>query len=79
MIAPQAAADWSEWFAGRVSRMHASEIRELLKLLERPDVVSFGGTVRNTIRLNYSLQSEESIAEGVARLGKLVARVVGKR
>jgi DNA-binding transcriptional MocR family regulator len=45
MIAPQAAVDWSEWFAGRVSRMHASEIRELLKLLERPDVVSFAGGI----------------------------------
>jgi DNA-binding transcriptional MocR family regulator len=45
MIAPEAAVDWSEWFAGRVSRMHASEIRELLKLLERPDVVSFAGGI----------------------------------
>jgi DNA-binding transcriptional MocR family regulator len=45
MIAPEAAVDWSDWFAGRVSRMHASEIRELLKLLERPDVVSFAGGI----------------------------------
>jgi DNA-binding transcriptional MocR family regulator len=45
MIAPEVAVDWSEWFAGRVSRMHASEIRELLKLLERPDVVSFAGGI----------------------------------
>lgn len=37
--------DWTAWFAGRVSRMHASEIRELLKLLERPDVVSFAGGI----------------------------------
>src|SRR5580692_3708796 len=45
MIAPQPAVDWSDWFAGRVSRMRASEIRELLKLLERPDVVSFAGGI----------------------------------
>jgi DNA-binding transcriptional MocR family regulator len=45
MIAPEPAVDWSDWFAGRVSRMHASEIRELLKLLERPDVVSFAGGI----------------------------------
>ena len=45
MLAPEAAIDWSDWFAGRVSRMHASEIRELLKLLERPDVVSFAGGI----------------------------------
>lgn len=45
MIAPQPAVDWSDWFAARVSRMRASEIRELLKLLERPDVVSFAGGI----------------------------------
>ena len=45
MIVPEAAVDWSDWFAGRVSRMHASEIRELLKLLERPDVVSYAGGI----------------------------------
>ncbi len=45
MIVPEAAVDWTDWFAGRVSRMHASEIRELLKLLERPDVVSFAGGI----------------------------------
>jgi hypothetical protein len=45
MIASQTAIDWSDWFAGRVSRMRASEIRELLKLLERPDVVSFAGGI----------------------------------
>lgn len=31
------------------------------------------GTGRNTIRLSYSLPSEVQIAEGIARLGKLVA------
>jgi hypothetical protein len=45
MLVPETAVDWSDWFAGRVSRMHASEIRELLKLLERPDVVSFAGGI----------------------------------
>jgi DNA-binding transcriptional MocR family regulator len=45
MIAPQPAVDWSDWFAARVSRMRASEIRELLKLLENPDVVSFAGGI----------------------------------
>ena len=45
MILPQTGVVWSEWFAGRVSRMHASEIRELLKLLEQPDVVSFAGGI----------------------------------
>jgi DNA-binding transcriptional MocR family regulator len=33
------------------------------------------GAVRNTIRLNYSLQTEAGISDGVARLGALVARM----
>lgn len=37
--------DWSEAFAGRVSTMNASEIRELLKLIARPEVISFAGGV----------------------------------
>ncbi|WP_171208830.1 MULTISPECIES: PLP-dependent aminotransferase family protein [unclassified Ruegeria] len=32
-------------FATRMSRMKASEIRELLKLLEQPDIVSFAGGI----------------------------------
>jgi DNA-binding transcriptional MocR family regulator len=32
-------------YAGRADRMHASEIRELLKLLQQPDVVSFAGGI----------------------------------
>jgi len=37
------------------------------------------GTGRNTIRLAYSLQPESVIAEGMARLGRLVARKIGGR
>lgn len=36
---------WEEAFATRASRMKASEIRELLKLLERPDIISFAGGI----------------------------------
>ncbi|MDQ0390350.1 aminotransferase-like domain-containing protein [Labrys monachus] len=32
-------------FAGRASRMRASEIRELLKLLDQPDIISFAGGI----------------------------------
>lgn len=32
------------------------------------------GTGKNTLRLNYSLQSEEVIGEGMRRLGRLIAR-----
>jgi 2-aminoadipate transaminase len=34
---------WTERFAQRTQRMHSSVVREILKLTERPDVISFGG------------------------------------
>ena len=37
--------NWEELFASRASRMRASEIRELLKLLEQPDIISFAGGI----------------------------------
>lgn len=36
---------WESLFATRASRMKASEIRELLKLLEQPDIISFAGGI----------------------------------
>jgi 2-aminoadipate transaminase len=36
-------ASWSSRFAHRTQRMKGSAIRELLKLTERPEVISFGG------------------------------------
>ncbi len=37
--------DWSSILASRSSRMKASEIRELLKLLDQPDIISFAGGI----------------------------------
>ena len=37
--------DWSQVLATRSSRMKASEIRELLKLLDQPDIISFAGGI----------------------------------
>ncbi|PRH87863.1 GntR family transcriptional regulator [Labrys okinawensis] len=37
--------DWEAIFATRAGRMRASEIRELLKLLEQPDIISFAGGI----------------------------------
>lgn len=37
--------NWDHVFATRMTRMRASEIRELLKLLERPDIISFAGGI----------------------------------
>ena len=37
--------DWTTIFADRMGRMKASEIRELLKLLDQPDIISFAGGI----------------------------------
>jgi DNA-binding transcriptional MocR family regulator len=37
--------DWDTQFAKRAGRMTASEIRELLKLLDQPDIISFAGGI----------------------------------
>jgi DNA-binding transcriptional MocR family regulator len=37
--------DWENVFASRAMRMKASEIRELLKLLEQPEIISFAGGI----------------------------------
>ncbi len=37
--------DWGHVFAGRVGGMTASEIRELLKLIDRPEIISFAGGI----------------------------------
>ncbi len=37
--------DWTHHYATRASRMAASEIRELLKLLDQPDIISFAGGI----------------------------------
>ena len=37
--------NWEDIFASRASRLRASEIRELLKLLDQPDIISFAGGI----------------------------------
>ena len=37
--------DWKTLLATRNSRMKASEIREILKLLDQPDIISFAGGI----------------------------------
>jgi DNA-binding transcriptional MocR family regulator len=37
--------DWTEHYATRARRMAASEIRELLKLVDQPDIISFAGGI----------------------------------
>jgi DNA-binding transcriptional MocR family regulator len=37
--------DWTRYYAPRAERMQASEIREILKLLDQPDIISFAGGI----------------------------------
>ena len=37
--------DWAERFSERMNRVRASEIRELLKLMDQPDILSFAGGI----------------------------------
>ena len=39
------AVEWAERLAGRLAGMKASEIRELLKVIERPEIISFAGGI----------------------------------
>jgi 2-aminoadipate transaminase len=36
---------WPDWFAGRTALMQRSTVRELLKLLDRPGMISFAGGI----------------------------------
>ncbi len=58
--------NWDEAYASRAGRMGASEIRELLKILEQPDVISFAGGIPDP-----NLFPVEAFQQGFARaLGK---------
>lgn len=54
---------WDGHYAARARRMAASEIRELLKLLEQPDVISFAGGIPDP-----ALFPREAIAAAHARI-----------
>jgi DNA-binding transcriptional MocR family regulator len=43
----QTSPDWASRFSERMTRVRASEIRELLKLLDQPDILSFAGGIPN--------------------------------
>lgn len=41
--------DWTAHFSNRMTRVRASEIRELLKLLDQPDILSFAGGIPDPV------------------------------
>ncbi|MFE0753999.1 PLP-dependent aminotransferase family protein [Inquilinus sp. NPDC058860] len=78
-------------YATRAAKMRASEIRELLKLLDRPGVISFAGGIpdpalfpADTIRAGYDAALaaggaalQYSVSEGYAPLRQWIARHMG--
>ncbi|MBR9865444.1 MAG: PLP-dependent aminotransferase family protein [Rhodobacteraceae bacterium] len=63
MTTPKAPLDWGTRYAARMAGMKASEIRELLKLLDQPDIISFAGGIPDP-----SLFPQTEIAEIYARI-----------
>lgn len=60
---------WSDILASRALRMKASEIRELLKLLDQPDIISFAGGIPDPALLpveKFSRAMTEALADGAA-------------
>lgn len=86
--------DWTTQFSGRTARMQGSEIRELLKLLDDPAVLSFAGGIpdpalfpANEFRHAYrSVLSDDesdqalqySVSEGYAPLRRWIAAYMGR-
>ncbi len=72
-VLPEVRADtpWRARFAQRTQGVTSSVIRELLKLTEQPDVISFAGG------LPAPEVFPERIEEGIARLGDVLRRRLG--
>lgn len=86
--------NWEEVLAPRTARMKASEIRELLKLLDQPDIISFAGGIPDSalfpvteFRQAYEaifasdqqkLALQYSVSEGYAPLRQWLVSEMGK-
>lgn len=60
---------WQDVLAERTTRLKASEIRELLKLLDRPDIISFAGGIpdaRLFPEAEFRAAAAEALASGAA-------------
>ena len=85
---------WEQVFATRTNRMKASEIRELLKLLGQPDIISFAGGIpdpalfpKDTFEnaISETLRSDEgnaalqySVSEGYLPLREWIVGEMGR-
>ena len=86
--------NWEDIFASRASRLRASEIRELLKLLDQPDIISFAGGIpdpklfpademQSAFSEIFSSDIQDaalqySVSEGYAPLRAWIAEQMGK-
>lgn len=86
--------DWQAVFATRTQRMSASEIRELLKLLDQPDIISFAGGIPDptlfpaqafAAAMNDALSGDKagealqySVSEGYAPLRDWIVEEMGR-
>lgn len=63
--------DWTRTFAQRAVKLTASEIRELLKLLNQPDIISFAGGIPDPALFPYErlAQAYQAIMADPARRG----------
>lgn len=64
--------DWNTIFATRATRMKASEIRELLKLLAQPGIISFAGGIPDP-HLFPTAAFQEALAEALAPENQSIA------
>ena len=91
--APAPETMWSERFAQRTQRITASMIRELLKLTEQPDVISFAGglpapevfpieevraATERVLRDNGTTALQYTTTEGYRPLRELLVRHMGR-
>jgi len=87
------AVEWTNVLASRSSRMKASEIRELLKLLDQPDIISFAGGIPDpalfpvaafkdafaeTLTSQANAALQYSVSEGYKPLRDWIAGEMGK-
>ncbi|CAM8667177.1 ARO8 Transcriptional regulators containing a DNA-binding HTH domain and an aminotransferase domain (MocR family) and their eukaryotic orthologs [Paracoccaceae bacterium] len=85
--------EWTNVLASRSSRMKASEIRELLKLLDQPDIISFAGGIPDpalfpvaafkdafaeTLTSQANAALQYSVSEGYKPLRDWIAGEMGK-
>ena len=67
-----AARDWEPAYARRAEGMKASEIRELLKILEQPDIISFAGGIPDPVLFPMQ-EAAVAYAEALAGAGNAAA------